>query len=203
MPTKLGKITINEVHIYEFDEPPFLNGGYQAPLGSLGLVKAGVARIYQKFGTGASDWKVSEGSQSIFSVSNSDILTNINIDTTPDFQTQIPITGTVDIPSVDFTVVGNLIRANFSGKIVVNATLQLISANSNAEVFVRLGKNLTTFFGNSNSFKQAFANRPTLLTGVIDVAENDTIGIFSERQANAGEVTMNQIGESRLEVVRI
>lgn len=203
MATKLGKITINEVDIYQLDSDPSLGVGFQAPMGSLGLIKEANSKIYQKFGAAATDWGLPTGTQSFFSVENTDITTNLNLNTIPTFETQIPITGVVVIPSSDYTVVGNLIRANFSGKVLVTATLELESSNSNAEMFIRLGKNLTTFFGNRNTFKQAYANRPTILTGVVDVAPNDTIGIFTERQANAGTINMGSPNESRINIVRV
>lgn len=200
---KLGKITINEVHIYELNKNPSTDGGFDAPLGSLALIKIVDPRIYQKVGPALTDWKIPIGFQSFFNVENTDITTNINLNTNPEFETQIPITGNIVIDSSDYTVVGNLIRCNFNGTVIATSTIDLVSANSNANVFLKLGKNLTTFFGNLNSFEQAFANRPTLLTGVIDVSVNDTLGIFSERQANAGTITMNGVGTSRINLVRV
>jgi hypothetical protein len=208
MAEKLGKLTIDEVELCYFDEDPRLNGGVDAPVGSIGFVKENNSFIYQKFDIGNENWRPIDANGvglSSIAVSNTDTVTNLHVDTNPEYQTEVPITGNIlrESSNNDFEVQGNLIKCNFSGYIVCEANIILDSNSSNTRTVLKYKKNSSIFFGNRGYFRNRFDFRSTLLYGIIQVAPNDTIGIYSQDVQSSGTVTMEYPNECIFSITRV
>lgn len=128
----------------------------------------------------------------VFEAFNTDTTTNLN--TTG--LTQVPIFGTVTQagPAGYFTVAGNVLTINLAMRVKVSANVSYESTvnRTNAAIGASYNGAIQGATGRSGYIRNAAGHNEASvhMSTVIDCAASDTVGLFSQRQAAAGAVTM-------------
>lgn len=128
------------------------------------------------------------------------VFESFNTDTTTDLNTigltQVPIFGTVTQPGPPnyFTVSGNTVIINLAARVKVSANVNYTSQSTrtNAAIGASLNGAITGATGRSGYIRNANGHNESSvhMSTVLDCAAGDALGLFSQRQAASGTVTM-------------
>lgn len=106
----------------------------------------------------------------------------------------VPVTGTTDFSTDDFTVVGDEIQVNFTGWVKAYTNIYMNSAIARVSVAIRFKKNNVLMNGKSSHayirFSTGHNESNANLTEFIQVTKGDLIKVCSYKEAATGVVTM-------------
>lgn len=183
------------------------NGADAPKIDAVNLNSDSVAnRFLMAKADGTCSWQASPGYKNgRFRSENTDTTTNINSTTVWGVQ-EVPLMGNPTRVDSDYTVIGNSVRCNFTGRIRCSAHVHIYCSKRRVNPQIRFFKNEIPVGPIGNSYlRDSDGNQeasPAILDE-IDVENGDIIKVYSRRESSRYTVYMASVGSSVLNIERV
>lgn len=151
-------------------------------------------------GLGGTSWLSSVKAR--FQSFNTNTVTNLS--GTNNMSIEVPVIGNVERQDSEFTVIGNTVRCNFTGRIILVTNIHCYTSSNKIDIKLQFAKNGTLIGPASGNYLGTGATHGTFhLVSETDVQQNDIISLRSGFMTTSGTMVMSAPDESSLLILRV